>query len=126
MRKRKNPGRCCIRDFLVRVAGVECLLRLHLASISLVDPNSYEFRYPTHDFLLKTIHRIVFLTQKPSQVRPPVIKKVVPTNVETTFLVRVAGVEPVHLSAQDPKSCVSANSTISANVIILYHTLCNL
>ena len=29
-------------------------------------------------------------------------------------MVRVAGVEPVHLSAQDPKSCVSANSTIPA------------
>ena len=31
-----------------------------------------------------------------------------------SYMVRVAGVEPVHLSAQDPKSCVSANSTIPA------------
>ena len=31
------------------------------------------------------------------------------------FLVRIAGLEPVHLSALEPKSSVSANSTISAN-----------
>ena len=30
-------------------------------------------------------------------------------------LVRMTGLEPAHLTAQEPKSCVSANSTIPAN-----------
>lgn len=29
-------------------------------------------------------------------------------------MVRVTGLEPAHLSVQEPKSCVSANSTTSA------------
>ena len=36
------------------------------------------------------------------------------------LLVRVTGVEPAHLAAQDPKSCVSANSTIPAYLICFY------
>lgn len=38
-------------------------------------------------------------------------------------MVRVTGVEPAHLAAQDPKSCASANSAIPAfifyNIYIL-------
>ena len=104
---------------MVRVAGVECLLRLRLASISLADPNFHEFRYPPHDFMLKMIHRIILLTQKPPRGSTTCIKKITPTDVGVIILVRVAGVEPVHLSAQDPKSCVSANSTIPANIFCI-------
>ena len=45
----------------MRVAGVDRLLRLRLAYYSFGDPNSCEFRYPPHGFLLKMIHRIIFL-----------------------------------------------------------------
>ena len=39
-----------------------------------------------------------------------------------SYLVRVTGVEPAHLAAQEPKSCVSANSTIPAYMYgLLYH-----
>ncbi len=31
-----------------------------------------------------------------------------------TTMVRATGLEPAHLTAQDPKSCVSANSTMPA------------
>ena len=34
----------------------------------------------------------------------------------TVILVRVTGVEPARIAAQEPKSCVSANSTIPAYV----------
>lgn len=33
------------------------------------------------------------------------------------YMVRLTGIEPAHLSAQEPKSCVSANSTNSAQRI---------
>lgn len=34
--------------------------------------------------------------------------------MSATNMVRVTGVEPAHLAAQDPKSCASANSAIPA------------
>ena len=39
---------------------------------------------------------------------------------ELSFMVRVTGLEPACLSAQEPKSCVSANFTIPACFIQLY------
>ena len=45
-------------------------------------------------------------------------KKHANTNVSACFLVRVVGVEPTRLAAQEPKSCASANSTIPANVYL--------
>ncbi len=38
-------------------------------------------------------------------------------------VVRITGVEPARREAQDPKSCVSANSTISAFLLIIQHNL---
>ena len=35
-------------------------------------------------------------------------------NPQRLFLVRVVGLEPTRLAAQEPKSCVSTNSTIPA------------
>lgn len=37
-------------------------------------------------------------------------------------MVRVTGLEPAHLTAQEPKSCVSANFTTPAYHLTLYHT----
>jgi hypothetical protein len=45
-------------------------------------------------------------------------KKHANTNVSACFLVRVVGVEPTRLAAQEPKSCASANSTIPANMYL--------
>ena len=45
-------------------------------------------------------------------------KKHANTNISACFLVRVVGVEPTRLAAQEPKSCASANSTIPANVYL--------
>ncbi len=42
--------------------------------------------------------------------------------VRTLAMVRITGLEPARFSAQDPKSCVSANFTISAN--FRYYTKC--
>ena len=39
--------------------------------------------------------------------------EILPLNY-TCILVRITGLEPAHLTIQEPKSCVSANSTISA------------
>ena len=38
--------------------------------------------------------------------------------VRTLAMVRVVGLEPTRLAAQEPKSCVSTNSTIPANVSV--------
>ena len=37
-----------------------------------------------------------------------------PREYRGAFLVRVTGLEPAHLAAQEPKSCVSANFTTPA------------
>ena len=43
-------------------------------------------------------------------------------------LVRMTGLEPAHLTAQEPKSCVSANFTTSACMVtsLVYHVPCDL
>ena len=38
-----------------------------------------------------------------------------PTDVRVALLVRKAGLEPARREAQEPKSCVSANSTTPAS-----------
>ena len=42
-----------------------------------------------------------------------------------TLILRIVGFEPTHLTAQEPKSCMSANSIISARYIRhrLYYTI---
>ena len=44
-------------------------------------------------------------------------------NIEVPFLVGGAGLEPARLSPQDPKSCVSANSTTRPESILALRSL---
>lgn len=44
----------------------------------------------------------------------PQVKTLAADFAEQTALVRVTGLEPAHHEAQEPKSCVSANSTTPA------------
>ena len=71
-------------------AGRDGILR-----IPLLDDRKLRFQYPSHNFLLKTVHRTVLFTQKPSQGSNPI--KYTKRDIYFCiylFLVRRKGFEP--------------------------------